>query len=330
MADDTPEIINQLQEGVPPALALLAGMQLEVFSALGDECKTAAQIAAALSLDEERLARLLYALVLTGLLVHEDRRFANAPEARRFLVKGRPGYIGAMHELLGDIWHADLHTAASIRTRGPAALHDFDAMDDDALAAFMRGLQPYAAATGRSLAEHFDFARCALVIDIGGGSGATLLALLAQHQHLRGTLLELSRVARVAATLLSSAQAERLEIQVGDIVAAPPAGLYDAAILRAVIQVLSPADAERAIRHAFACLRAGGTIYITGSGILADDRLRPPGGVYVNLTLMNFYRAGAAYTHSTHAEWLRRAGFQEPRHRTLPTGSEIIWATKAT
>lgn len=327
MSNDTPELINRLQDGVPPALALLAGMQLEVFSALGDEPKTAGEIAAALSLDEERLSRLLYALVLTGLLEHRDGRFANAAEARRFLVKGRPGYIGGTHELTADIWQADLQTAASIRNRAPAALHDFDAMDDDALAVFLRGLQPYASATGRSLAEQFDFARCASVIDIGGGSGATLLALLAQQPHLRGTLLELPRVARVAGTLLRAESRERLEIQVGNIVAGPPEGAYDAAIMRALIQVLSPADAERAIRHSFACLRPGGTLYITGSGILADP-LHPPAGVYLNLTLMNFYHAGGAYTLATHAEWLTRAGFQEPQHRTLPTGSQIIWATK--
>ena len=95
-----------------------------------------------------------------------------------------------------------------------------------------------------------------------------------------------------------------------------------------MIQVLSPDNAARAIDHAFKCLRPGGTIYITGSGILADDRLQPESGVYLNLTLMNFYRAGAAYTISTHYDWLARAGFQGAQHETLAGGSMVIWATK--
>jgi SAM-dependent methyltransferase len=329
MTKEAPEIINRLQAGVSPALAMLAGMQLEIFTALGENQKTASEIAARLSLDEGRLSRLLYALVLTGLLVRENERFANSPEAKRFLVKGKPDYLGGAHELIADLWHADLQTAKSIRSGRPAALHDFDSMDEVALSAFLRGLQSYAFATGQALAEQFDFSRCGSVIDIGGGSGATLLGLLAKNARMRGTLFELAKVARAARPLLSDAAGtERIEIEIGDIVAAPPKGLHDAAILRAVIQVLSPQDAASAIRHAFECLRPGGTVFITGSGIIADDRLHPTAGVYLNLTLMNLYPAGAAYTVSTHFDWLRQAGFDDPHRATLPNGSEVISATR--
>jgi SAM-dependent methyltransferase len=324
-----PEIINRLQAGVSPALAMLAGMQLEVFTALAGSQKTATEIAAQLSLDEGRLSRLLHALVLTGLLVHEGERFANSPEANRFLVKGKTAYLGGAHELIADLWHADLQTAKSIRSGRPAALHDFDSMDEMALSAFLRGLQAYAFATGEALAEQFDFSRCHSVIDIGGGSGATLLGLLSHNALVRGTLFELAKVARAARPLLAGAAgSERIEIEVGDIVAAPPKGLHDAAILRAVIQVMSSQDAACAIEHAFTCLRPGGTIFITGSGIIADDRLQPAAGVYLNLTLMNLYPAGAAYTVSTHFDWLRQAGFDDPRCATLPNGSEVISATR--
>jgi hypothetical protein len=69
-------------------------------------------------------------------------------------------------------------------------------------------------------------------------------------------------------------------------------------------------------------------VFITGSGIIADDRLQPAAGVYLNLTLMNLYPAGAAYTVSTHFDWLRQAGFDDPHRATLPNGSEVISATR--
>jgi hypothetical protein len=75
-------------------------------------------------------------------------------------------------------------------------------------------------------------------------------------------------------------------------------------------------------------LRPGGTIVITGSGIIADDRVRPAAGVFLNLTLMNFYPAGAAYTVSEHFEWLRQAGFDDLQRATLPSGSEVISARR--
>lgn len=325
----TPETILRLQAGVSPAQALLAGMQLDVFTALAGGPYTSAELAAILGLHEERLARLLYALVSAGLLKLEGGRFANSEEAAIFLVRGEPRYMGGSHELVSDIWLADMKTAESIRTGIPAALHDFSAMDDVALAAFLRGLFPYAISTGRELAARFDFSGCASVIDIGGGSGATLMGLLESNPRSRGILFELERVASVAEPMISqTAFADRIDIQAGDILAEPPAGVYDAAILRALVQVLSPGDAAQAINHACRCLRPGGVIYITGSGIIHDDRLTPATGVYLNLTLMNFYRQGAAYTISEHFGWLSDAGCFDQRHTTLTNGSELVWATK--
>jgi hypothetical protein len=43
---------------------------------------------------------------------------------------------------------------------------------------------------------------------------------------------------------------------------------------------------------------------------------------------MNLYPAGAAYTISTHFDWLRQAGFVDPRRAALPSGSEVISATR--
>ena len=62
-----PEIINGLRLGVPLGYALLAGMQLDVFTALKDGPRTADQLAASLAADAARLRALLYALVVAGL-----------------------------------------------------------------------------------------------------------------------------------------------------------------------------------------------------------------------------------------------------------------------
>jgi SAM-dependent methyltransferase len=322
-----PENINRLQAAVPPALALLAGMQLELFTALGDRPQSAAEVAAALNVDEERLARLLHALVLAGLVEREGARFRNGAEAARFLVKGQPGYIGGSHELTSDLWQADLQSAASIRTGRPAARHDFAAMDEEALQAFLRGLKPYALATGRALAQRFDLTGG--VIDVGGGSGGALLGLLESRPALRCTLLELPPVLRAAEALLAAEPwRDRIRLQAGDILAGPPADRHDTALLRAVVQVLAPDEAARAIRHSAACLVPGGRLLITGSGILNDDRLSPATGVFLNLTLMNLYPGGRAYTEAEHFAWLREAGCVEPRHETLPGGSPLIWAIR--
>lgn len=326
----TPDIINRLEAGVPPALALLAGMELDVFSHLAHGPRTAAVLAEEMGVDCERLSRLLYALVLTNLVTYENGNFANSPEAATFLVKGGPRYIGGGHELTREIWEADLKTAESIRRGAPAALHDFAKMDEASLTAFLRGMVPFAKATGRALGKQFDFSSVKSIVDVGGGSGAALAGIMEQHATMRGTLFELPGVARAAAALMGDFPCrDWIRIETGDITAAPLTGQHDAALLRALVQVLGPEDAARAIRHAVAGLRPGGHIYITGSGILNDDRLTPAGGVYLNVTLMNFYPAGRSYTTSEHVGWLQAAGCIDPVQVTLRGGSEVIRATKA-
>jgi hypothetical protein len=111
-----PATIQRLQDAVSPAFALLAGMQLDLFTPLADAELTPAELAVRLGVDANRLSRLLYALAATGLLDAREGRFRNSPEAAEFLVRGQPRYLGGSHELLASIWSANLHTAESIRT----------------------------------------------------------------------------------------------------------------------------------------------------------------------------------------------------------------------
>ena len=89
-----PETVNKLRAAADAAFAMLAGMQLDVFTPMKDGPLTAEQIAAAISVGPTRLRLLLYVLVVAGLLTEQDGRFSNTPEANQFLVKGAPSYIG--------------------------------------------------------------------------------------------------------------------------------------------------------------------------------------------------------------------------------------------
>ncbi|MBV8444040.1 MAG: 16S rRNA methyltransferase [Hyphomicrobiales bacterium] len=328
-APPAPKLIDQLQSGVPPALAMLAGLKLDVFSELSGGPRETKEIASALGVEPSRLTRLLYALVAAGLIERHDKGFANSPEAATYFVKRSPRYIGGMHELLEELWRADLETAQSIRSGHPAALHDFSAMSDDEFSAMLRGMHPLAMAAGRDLAERFDFSSLHSVVDVGGGSGGLIATLCELNPGMNGLLFELPGAARLAEPLLRATPGgDRVAIETGDILRASPSGSHDAAILRAFIQVLAPEDAANAIAHVAAALRPGGTIYIAGSGILDDTRLSPAASVYRNLTFMNLYRSGASYTESEHARWLEAAGCGDMQRITLPNGGGVIRATK--
>src|ERR1043166_5356961 len=111
----TPKTIEALAGAVYPSFAMLAGMELDLFTSLKDGPLTAEQIAQAAGTDRPKTAPLLHALVAIGLLEFDGDRFVNSPEADRFLVPGRPDYIGMRHHAYRRRWNSVLGVAQTIR-----------------------------------------------------------------------------------------------------------------------------------------------------------------------------------------------------------------------
>ena len=81
-----PEIINQHLANVYPSLAMMAGMQLEVFTAIGEESKDLDSIAGILDVRPAKLRPLLSALVTAGLLIVACNNFYNNHQPQVFLI----------------------------------------------------------------------------------------------------------------------------------------------------------------------------------------------------------------------------------------------------
>ncbi len=108
-----PSTVQALSMAVYPSYAMLAGMQLELFTALENGPSEVNEVAAALGVGPEKLRPLLFALTAAGLLEEAGGRFANTPESDHYLVKGRPHYLGDLKDLLADVWPAALQVGAA-------------------------------------------------------------------------------------------------------------------------------------------------------------------------------------------------------------------------
>ncbi len=219
----TPETINKLRSQPVPAFAMLAGMQLELFTPLGDGPMSAEDLATALGVDAVKLPPLLYALVSADLLTVDDGLFANAAEGDQFLVKGRPAYMGGAHELFSIVWGAMWHTAETIRSGKPHDKHDFNAMDEEELRAMIRGMHPGAMAEGRALAEAFDLTQFRHLIDWGGGSGGLAIGACEACPGLRATVVDLPDIVPLACGFVEEAgMADRIDVQAKDLTRESP------------------------------------------------------------------------------------------------------------
>jgi protein-L-isoaspartate O-methyltransferase len=324
-------VITRHEVAVYPAMAMLAGMKLDVFTPLRDGPLTGTEIAGAIGVDPAKLVPLLYALVAADLLTVQGDRFSNTPEADIYLVKGRGTYMAGSRQLFyADIWQALLKTADTIRAGAPQHRHSFYDMSEDEMVTFFRGQHYNAVAVGEQLARVYDLSPFQHMLDVGTGSGGVSIGVVRSGADLRITALDLPKVIPVTRRFLEEeGAASRVATLVGDMIAGAPEGTYDVAVLRALIQVLSLADAQEVVRHVAQSLAQNGTILIIGA-MMEDNRLTPPNYVGQNLVFLNIYDDGLIYTEGEYRGLLLAAGFTDImiRRGEMPTGQVLISARK--
>ena len=323
-----PTTIEKLEWAVWPSFAMLAGVQLDLFTPLKDGPMTIEQIARTIGVRSDKLKPLLYALVTAGLLAVQRDLFSNTSEANHFLVKGTPSYRGAKYGIISNHWNVGLKTAESIRTGSPQEKLDFSTGSKDALEKFFRGQYLQAHRRARELVAMYDLSSHRTLLDVGGGSGGLAIGITEACPHIQATVVDLPMVTPITQRIVEEAGAsDRVQVMTADVLSDSLADSFDAAVLSSFIQVISPDKARRALKNIGQVIHPAGAIYIRGD-VLDDSGVSPPGPVMRNLIYLNIYDEGQAYTEQEHKDWLKEAGFEDFERKILPDGFSFIRARK--
>ena len=323
-----PETIEKLDAAVYPSFAMLAGMQLDLFTPLKDGPMNVEELAHALGVGSTKLEPLLYCLVAAELLTVEDQRFSNTPESDHFLVRGKPTFQGGRHESFSSHWNATLKTSESIRAGAAQAKLDFHDMTTGQEESLYRGGHATTLADGRMLPTRYDFSAYRSLLDLGGGSGGLAIGVTEECPQIHATVGELSEVVAITQRFIQDAPTgDRLSVMSADFLSGSMNGSFDAVVMRNIIQVLSQDQARSALKNAIKVVEPGGNLYILGR-VLDDSHLSPFNGLHGNLFFLNIYDGGQAYTESQHRDWLAEAGFESVERTVLPNGRSIIVARK--
>lgn len=325
-----PATIDKIEQAVWPSFAMLAGMQLDLFTPLKDGPMSGEQIAHTIGVGSDKLKPLLYALAAAGLLTVEKDLFSNTSEANHYLVRGSPSYRGAKHEVLLRDWNAGLKTADSIRIGSPQARLDFSSGSRDELDKFFRGQYLQALRRGRELVAIYNLAAHRTLLDVGGGSGGLAIGITEACPHIQATVVDLPMVTPITQRIVEEARAsDRVQVMTADVLSDSLTGSFDVAVLSSFIQVISPDKARRALKNIGKIINPGGAIYIRGD-VVDDLGTSPLASAMRNLLYLNEYDAGQAYREKEHREWLTEAGFEDFERKILPDGFSLIRARKAT
>ena len=296
-----------------------------------------AELAAESGAREAPLRRVVRALAAFGVFSLNDGTVANTPLSD-CLRSGTDESVRDLALLYGEEhYHAMSELLHAVTSGGSAFEHAYRkphfsylASNPDAARSYHDASSANLARTARSLAAEYDFSRASKVVDVAGGNGALLRAVLRSNQHLSGVLVETAGLAgKARARVHADGLDERCEVEIGDVLAAVPRD-GDAYLLGHVLHRL---DDEQAKCVLGACERAAAT----QAHLLIIERLIPDAGAVANdaqfATLSDVVALGVSggreRTLDEVAELVKPARLRVHRVLALSSGDAIVEAVRA-
>ena len=317
MPDPTP--IVRLTTAYWDSQVLLTASRLRLFDQLATGPRSAAEVAAALGLEERRTDLLLRALVALGLLELQGERFANAAAAAAFLVSGSPAYMGGAMRYSDQLYDAWGRLEESLRNGQPALAAEAYLGDDAARTrTFVHSMHGRAMGIARALVTVLDLSGRRRMLDVGGGPGTYSILLTERSPGLRADVLELPGVAAVAREIVAAAGAgERVTLRDGDYHAADFGSGYDVVLMSGMFHREREQACRGLIDKARDCLQAGGMLAV--SDVFADEGgCSPPFAALFGLNMALTAPDGTVHADADVARWMRAAGFESVEVRALP------------
>jgi hypothetical protein len=180
------------------------------------------------------------------------------------------------------------------------AAHPEEAIDYDR--AMSSTVEAFAAA-----ADGYDYSAIGTLVDVGGGQGLQLAAILQGYPSMRGVLFDLPAVvAHADGALAAAGVAERVEIVGGDMFAAIPAG-GDGYLFSTVLRCFDDDECLTVLQRCRAVVPDHGRL-LAIEMVAPEGPLQPPAGV-ADLDAMVLY-GGADRTEQEWAALLDQTGFR--------------------
>ena len=323
----SPAPIMELATAFQRSRPLLTAFELELFTALASEARTSDEVATTIGADPRATDRLMNALVALDLLVKESGRFRNSPLAARYLVKGRPDYMGGLGHT-NHLWDTWSRLTAVVRAGSPEGLGDTDQRDEEWLRPFIAAMHARASQGAGQVVAMLDLDGVSRVLDVGGGSGAYAMAFVRAR---RGISVDVFDLPKVVPLTRMYTQQEGLAAEVGTVTGnylQDPLGEgYDLVFLSAVIHSNSPDDIQMLFGKAARALRPGGQLVIQ-EFLINEDRTGPLWPALFALNMLVGTKTGDTYTESEVREWMTRAGFGGVRRLDTAFGTNLVVGRK--
>ena len=279
------------------------------------------------------LSRLLRGLAAIEVVAIDDGRYRLTPLGEG-LLPGASQAHDVAHLVGAEYLPAWAELRHSVMTGEPAFDHVFGMTAwrhrrelPELERSFQRFMTLVDKGTQTAILGAYDFGDVGLIVDVGGGTGGILVAILLAHARARGIVFDRPEAAGDAARVVAAAGvADRCTVASGSFLDAVPAG-GDVYILSRVLHDWDDERCRTILRACRVAMPARGVLLIAES-LLDDD-----GGAPVHLAMRDLHMlavlGGQERTQAEYADLLAATGFKVARVTRGRIGPDVIEARPA-
>jgi 2-polyprenyl-3-methyl-5-hydroxy-6-metoxy-1,4-benzoquinol methylase len=311
-------VLMQMVFGKAVTQAVSVAARFRIADQLVSGPKTAAELAKATGLHSGHLYRVMRALAGLGVFAADDAgRFSLTPMGN-LLRSDVPGSARPIATYVCDPWSwkpwGDL--AGAVKTGQPVfdrmfgeGVFDYFAKHPDEAATFNEGMTGFSQQAAAAVLKAYDFSKFGTIVDVGGGHGALLLAILKANPSVKGVVFDAPQVATGAAEAIKAAgMTDRCRAEGGDFFKAVPGG--DLIVMKNIIHDWNDAKATTILKACRAAIKPTGKLLLVE--LVVPAGFAPHMSHILDLEMMVLCD-GKERTEAEYRELLAGAGFKLTR-----------------
>lgn len=327
----TPQRVMQFTMGFIASRALVAAVELDLFTHVAQGARTVEELAQRAKATPRGVRILTDALAGMGFVLKEEGELRLAPDAEAFLVRTSPGYLGAvvLHE--NHVWDTWRHVSEAVRkgtTPHNAVEGDFDA--GEFFSHFVDGLYNLNHHAAQVAAARLASGVRA-VLDVGAGSGVWSQPYALANSYTHVTVVDypsvLDRVTRPFAE--RAGVADRYDFRAGNFREVDfGEGLYDLVTIGHILHSEGEERSLELLRRVHRALRPGGRVLIAEM-IPDEERKSDLFALLFGVNMLALTEEGDVFTRAQLEEMGRRTGFPQAEWLPAPAPYPLLVLTRS-
>ena len=327
MSEPNPGLVFDLINSYQRTAALRAGVELNVFGALGEEGASAHSIAKHCGVPLRGIRILCDYLTIAGLLEKTDGKYRHTPTSAVFLDPTSSASMAPTIPFLltKNILHAGDLLTETIR-KGHTALEKPIAGDEvEEWVMFAKSMHPMMGGAAEYLAEvGYETGPAKRVLDVAASHGLFGMAFAKRSPETHVTALDFETVLEVTKKNVTAAGLGRQYSYIpGSAFTVDMGGPYDIVLVTNLYHHFDIPTCEDLMRRFHAVMAPGGRM-LTLEMVPNEDRVTPPVAAMFSMMMLQNTPSGDAYTLAEYTTMLRNTGFKDVALREVPRSAEQL------